>query len=188
MNKRRNKSKLMIRKLLVFVLLITAGLVGFFVWTDISNKKPIEESTIENVDEEKESEIEFEGTENKAEGEKQEIKEDKKEKKVEQYDGDDPNDAESLSGVVTYAGVNGNNLVIRVNIDQYLTSGQCKLALMKDEVVAYSDVVNIAGGPSTASCEGFDVPISKIGSGDIEIVVEIKSGDKNGVIRGRTSI
>ena len=40
MNKRRNKSKLMIRKLLVFVLLITAGLVGFFVWTDISNKKP----------------------------------------------------------------------------------------------------------------------------------------------------
>ena len=39
--------------------------------------------------------------------------------KYDEYAGEDPNEREDLTGVVTYAGVNGNNLMIRVNIDQH---------------------------------------------------------------------
>lgn len=155
---------------------MAAAVVCYLVWNnyfrDKKEDKPTEEQSLVEEHEEK-----------KAEEKKEETIE---KKKVVQYEGEDPNTQEELTGVVTYAGVNGNNLMIRVNIDQYLESGSCELSLMQNGV-AYGDVVNIVESAATATCKGFNVPVSGLG-GDYEIVIKISSGDKTGTINGKVKI
>ena len=110
------------------------------------------------------------------------------EKKVPQYDGENPNENNDLSGVVTYAGVNGSTLMIRVNIDQYLNSGVCELALKRGGATIYNSTANIVSSASTATCEGFDVPVNGLGGGNVEINIKLKAGDKGGVINGEVNI
>ena len=109
-------------------------------------------------------------------------------KKVEQYDGDDPNTADSLSGVVTYAGVSGNNFSVRVNIDQYLESGQCELILKRNDATIYSSIANIISNASTATCEGFDVPVENLGGGMVNITINLSADGRTGQIRGEGNI
>ena len=111
-----------------------------------------------------------------------------KQQQVTQYEGEDPNMAEELSGVVTYAESDGVNLVIRTSIDQYLTEGVCELTLMQGGDMIYSDVTNIVGDVSTARCEGFDVPVVELGEGNIEINIKLSAGERSGSIRGEASI
>ena len=171
---------------LLLVLFVAAAVVCYLVWdayfkpkseegekgTDTEVEvveKPVEKS--EEVEENEEPEGEVTGK-----------------KKVEQYEGEDPNKADELSGIVTYAGVSGSNLMIRVNIDQYLEDGKCRLTLERRERVVYNDVARIAGGATTSSCEGFDVPVDEIGGGEVNIVIDLNAGEKHGVIRGEASI
>lgn len=108
--------------------------------------------------------------------------------KVVQYEGGNPNTAETLSGVVTYAGVNDGVLMIRTSIDQYLTEGTCDLTLTRGGANIYSDRVDIVGDVSTASCAGFDVPVAGLGGGDIGININLSAGERQGTIRGEASI
>ena len=103
-----------------------------------------------------------------------------------QYEGDDPNTQDDLTGVITYAGVSGDSLMIRVNIDQYLEDGTCELSLVQNGVI-YSDVANIVGSAATATCEGFNVPAGGLG-GQYEIIISLSSGEKAGVIKGEVEI
>lgn len=103
-----------------------------------------------------------------------------------QYEGDDPNTQDDLTGVITYAGVSGDSLMIRVNIDQYLENGTCELSLVQNGVI-YSDVANIVGSAATATCEGFNVPAGGLG-GQYEIIISLSSGEKAGVIKGEVEI
>lgn len=176
MAQKRKNSKKWIFWVLMVVLFVAAAVVCYLVWNnyfrDKEEDKPNEEqSLVEKYEEEKVEEKEEETVEKK---------------KVVQYEGEDPNIQEELTGVVTYAGVNGDNLMIRVNIDQYLESGSCELSLMQNGV-AYSDVANIVGSAATATCEGFNVSVSGLG-GDYEIVIKISSGDKTGTINGKVEI
>ena len=108
--------------------------------------------------------------------------------RVVQYDGEDPNQADDLSGVVTYAGVVDGTLMIRVNIDQYLESGNCELTLTQGGANIYNSIANIVGGPSTATCEGFDVPLGELGGGDIQININLSADERHGTIRGEANI
>lgn len=114
--------------------------------------------------------------------------------KVVQYEGEDPNTEAGLSGVVTYAGVSGEKLMVRVSIDQYLTTGTCELSLKKDGAVIYNDTAGIVGSASTSSCEGFDIPAESLGAngttgaGKIEININISAGGRSGVISGEVEI
>lgn len=176
MAQKRKNSKKWIFWVLMLVLFVAAAVVCYLVWNnyfrDKKEDKPTEEQSLVEEHEEK-----------KAEEKKEETIE---KKKVVQYEGEDPNTQEELTGVVTYAGINGDNLMIRVNIDQYLESGSCELSLMQNGV-AYSDVASIVGSAATATCEGFNVPVSGLG-GDYEIVIKISSGDKTGTINGKVEI
>lgn len=108
--------------------------------------------------------------------------------KVIQYEGEDPNLSEELSGSVTYAGVLNNRITIRVNIDQYLSEGSCALSLLSNDTVIYSESANIINSASTATCEGFDIPVSNVRAGDYEIIIIISSYGKSGVIKGRVEV
>lgn len=182
--RRRRKSKKWIYWLVFLVLLIVAGVICYFVWNEYFNdteKGGVEEDVVvEEVEVERDDKEELEVIEDKEEIIEKE--------KVIQYEGDNPNEAEELTGAVTYAGVSGENLIIRVNIDQYLTAGSCELNLSRAGQVIYGDTAEIIGSVATATCEGFNVPVSAIGGGGVEIVIKINSDEKNGVIRGEANI
>lgn len=109
-------------------------------------------------------------------------------KKVVQYEGEDPNLTEELSGVVSYAGKLGDDITIRVIIDQYLREGNCVLELTSGDVVVYSKAANVVPMVSTSSCDGFDVPFSELGSGVFGITVKVEAGEKTGVILGEINV
>lgn len=177
---RRRRKKSWISWVIILVLLIGAGVVCYLVWENYFKDKPREEEKIEvieggNVVVKPDNEGSDEGTEVKKE-------------EVVKYEGENPNNREELTGVVTYAGVSGENLMIRVNIDQYLNSGECMLLLAVAGNTTYSNVAPIVSSASTATCEGFNVPVSLLESGQYSITIEVESGGKKGVISGEVAI
>lgn len=131
-------------------------------------------------------------TELVTEDETKEVSDDKNDdvlKKVVQYEGEDPNDAEELSGVVTYAGLNEGILRIRLNIDQFLSGGSCDLKILADENVVYTESVAIIGNVSAATCEGFDIDWGEVGvNGEVKLEILLASGGKNGKIIKEVSL
>jgi len=104
-----------------------------------------------------------------------------------QYEGNDPNNAASLTGFISYSSVVDGNLVIRTTIDQALSSGTCKLTLTKggESITKTSDIV---ANPSSSTCSGFDIPTSELSSGTWTMKISITSGNKTGTITGETTI
>ena len=184
MVQRRKRSKNWISWVIILVLLIAAGVVVYLVWDNY-----FEDKKNDNTDTKVSS-----GQVEKSEKAKSTTETEKKdaemedEKKVKQYEGEDPNKSEVLTGAVTYAGVNGDNLMIRVNIDQYVESGTCSLGLRRAGANIYSAEASIVGGPATATCEGFDVPVAGLGNGDTVIVIYLNGGGKTGEITGEVSL
>ena len=109
-------------------------------------------------------------------------------KKVTQYEGEDPNKSEELTGVVTYTGVTDGVLMVRMSIDQYLTEGTCELILTRNGAIIYSDKADIVGDVSTAMCKGFDVPVADLGGGSVEVTINLSAGGRVGTIRGEADI
>ena len=109
-------------------------------------------------------------------------------KKVTQYEGEDPNKAEELSGVVTMASVVDGTLMIRTNIDQYLGAGSCELQILRGGEVIYSSTANIVAAASTATCQGFDVPVAAVGSGEAQIIINLNAEGKNGTMNSEVNI
>ncbi|MBQ2672931.1 MAG: hypothetical protein IJI42_10495 [Methanobrevibacter sp.] len=180
---RRKRNKNWIIWLLFLVLVIVAGAICYLVWDNYFNDKTIEigESKYVEKDKKENENIINEEDEAKSNGENDE-------KKVVQYEGNDPNLNEELSGSVTYAGIMNDKITIRVNIDQYLSEGNCTLSLISDETVVYNENVKIINSASTATCEGFDIPVSNMGEGNYDIVIKLSSGDKIGSIKGEIRI
>ena len=138
----------------------------------ISDIKPIEVSP-EKSSEEKPKEAEKEDSDDG--------------KSIKQNEGSDPNASPSLTGSLTSANKSGDNLVIRVNIDQYLSSGTCSLNLENNGTLIEKSA-NILPTASTSSCEGFDVPLSELSSGTWNIIINLASGEKTGEIKGEVNL
>ena len=182
--KKQKKTKKIIYWLFMLVLLIAAAGVTYLVWDNYFNdQKDDVETSSENNSEEKEKVRE---SNKNVEGE---LKSEAPEKeKVVQYDGEDPNTAQGLSGAITHAAVSGANFVLRVNIDQYVTGGDCELTIKRNGATIYSNIVSIIGSASTATCEGFDIPVNRLGGGPVEININLSADGKGGVIRGEANI
>ena len=181
---KRRKNRKWIYWMLIFVLLVVACIVGYFVWDSYFKDKDEKRDEVVEVVEEQNID-----KDNNNEGEAVGLTTDVDDgKKIDQYDGANPNTAEELSGVVTYAGVNGDSLMIRVNIDQYVTNGKCELTLSKNGANIHSSIASIVGNASTATCEGFDIPASNLGGGNIKINIKLNADGKSGVIQGEVNI
>lgn len=108
---------------------------------------------------------------------------------VKQYEGGDPNSAEVLTGVVTYAGASGDYLMIRVNIDQYLSGGTCRLVLNGSGGLAYTETAAVTDAAATATCEGFNVSLGKLKETQYNIIVYVDATDgRSGEIQGEARI
>lgn len=180
---RRKRNRKWLKWVILLVLVAVAGVVWYFVWDGYFREKPKEEvakpAEVTEVVEKPAEILDAEITEE----EKTEVAE-----KMEQYESVKTETSE-YTGVVNYAAVSGDKLVIRVNIDQYVSGGTCRLSLRKDGAEVYSETAKVADVVSTATCEGFDVALSKIGAnGELDIVVEVSAGGKSGVINGKVGI
>ena len=183
MAKRRSNHKWILR-LVFLMLLIIAGVICYLVWDNYFNdgKNDARESQEQIVEDE-------EVVEEKQDNEQQQEKiQEEDEKKTKQYEGEDPNKGNELSGSVTYAEKLDSRIIIRVNIDQYLGDGECELNLVSGSTVVYNKAAKIVSAASTATCEGFDVPASNIGAGDYTILINLSSDNKKGVIKGEIKL
>lgn len=124
-----------------------------------------------------------------AEGESKDTRDvDGSEKKPIAYEGDDVNNTDSLSGVITHSSVANDSLVIRNVINQYIESGKCRLTLTQGSKTVVEEV-DILQDPSSSTCQGFDILISRLGAGQWNIVIEITDDDgRSGKITGEVNI
>lgn len=115
--------------------------------------------------------------------------EDEPEKTI-QYEGEDPNTMESLTGSIARSSISGSTLTIVALVDQYLSNpGICVITLQNsagNEVYkASSDAV---ADVTTSICEDFIIPITEFPSGNYQIEITISGDGKEGKINGEVSL
>lgn len=178
-NKRR-KSKKWLYWLLILVLLIAAVVVSYLVWDNyFKSERPEETESLEQVEVEEDHEgVEIEDDEGEI------IEEEVDDKKPTQYEGEDPNEQEELSGSVTYAGMMNGNVAVRVNIDQFLSEGNCELSVVKGTEIVYNENTRVVSSASTSTCEGFDFYSPAMTPGKYSVIIRVTSGERSGLIGG----
>ncbi len=109
---------------------------------------------------------------------------------VPQYEGENPNHLDVLTGSLIHAEPDGSDLVIRVNIDQALNSGTCTLNMTADNGGVYTaEAVIFMSGAVTSSCEGFNVPLASLATSNSWIInIALSSGGKTGTIVGEVRL
>ena len=185
----RQRNNIWLKVTIIVGVILTVALIIFLVWKINNNNngpapdnsKPRDVLVPERTDDETQPE---QTDETGSSEEKQPIP---------QYDGDDPNTASNLTGALTYAKImktptGDEMLVLRVNIDQFLSEGTCALTIKNGEESIYNNSAAIIDSASTSTCTGFDVPVSELGNGSMKIIINLTSGDKTGVINGEINI
>lgn len=109
-------------------------------------------------------------------------------KLIQKYEGNNPNGNEELTGVITYAGATSANIMIRVNIDQYVDNGSCVLKMIKNNIVEYEEQTNLIADVSTSTCEGYNISRAALQDGKYTIQIKLTSNNKSGVISGEISL
>ena len=94
----------------------------------------------------------------------------------------------SLTGVVNYADVIDDTLIIRVSIDQYLEAGTCTLELTAPAVNdTFGLTDQITPSAATSSCS-FDIATSLLTGGHYNIKVTVSSEGKSGLITDEVDV
>lgn len=112
------------------------------------------------------------------------------ENKTTQYEGEDPNNLEELTGAITYSGVDGDILTVMTMIHQQLAEpGTCALTLTgRSSHRSYTASGKAFTDVSTSSCETFEIPVSELVSDTYDIEIKITGNQKTGTIRGEVSL
>lgn len=165
------------------VLIVAAIVVAILVKNNFDKKTDNNSGQTTNVDKPEERKSEDKTEDNSGNDETQ-----KQEEKAPQYDGESPNKSETLTGLITYADVVNDELVIRVNIDQFLQSGNCSLTMSRNGVTHYTQTVGIQESVTTSTCDGYKIPVSELPKGDFSVEINLDSDGKSGKITGRVRI
>ena len=190
--KKSRKNKIIVWSLFFLVLIILAGVIVYQILKDNnkSSKVPILPEKTEKI----ESKIENTGVTNSEtikteDGTPEDAAAGRTPKTPEKYEGQDVNKLEKLTGAITYSAKTTDKYRIRVNIDQFLKlPGTCMLSVISAGKVMYTDYVNIVSNPSSGSCEGFDIPLTKLSPGEYNIKIEVNANQKTGIIEGKVTI
>lgn len=183
MTQRRHRNRKWTIWGVVLVALIIVGVAMFVIWNN-NHQKAEQEDKIEIAEMEEERSTEKHDEETEEEYSERVAEQ----KRIKQYEGEDPNITEELTGAITYAEVNNGVLTIGMNIDQFLSEGSCTLSLSRSGDVIYSANANILAEVSTSTCDGFSVSASGLGDGLTEIIIKLSAGGKTGIIRGEVNL
>lgn len=110
--------------------------------------------------------------------------------KAPQYEGADPNLANSLTGHINYTDIDSETQTLHsvVSIDQYLQSdGQCIYNLKRDGVVVRTASAIAMPDVTTSVCEPFSLSTAGL-SGIYQIEITITGDGKQGTITGEVQI
>ncbi len=190
--KKSHKNKIIVWLLFFLVLVILAGVIIYQISKD--NNQRLKDSVLPEKTEKIESKIENAGITNSEtikteDGTPEDAAAGRTPKTPEKYEGQDVNKLEKLTGAITYSAKTTDKYRIRVNIDQFLKlPGTCMLSVISAGKVMYTDYVNIVSNPSSGSCEGFDIPLTKLSPGEYDIKIEINANQKTGIIEGKVTI
>lgn len=190
--KKARKNKIIVWSLFFLVLIILAGVIVYQILKDNnkSSKVPVLPEKTEKI----ESKIENTSVTNSEtikteDGTPEDAAAGRTPKTPEKYEGQDVNKLEKLTGAITYSAKTTDKYRIRVNIDQFLKlPGTCMLSVISAGKVMYTDYVNIVSNPSSGSCEGFDIPLTKLSPGEYNIKIEVNANQKTGIIEGKVTI
>ena len=190
--RKSRKNKIIVWSLFFLVLIILAGVIVYQILKDNnkSSKVPILPEKTEKI----ESKIENTGVTNSEtikteDGTPEDAAAGRTPKTPEKYEGQDVNQLEKLTGTITYSAKTTDKYRILVNIDQFLKlPGTCMLSVISAGKVVYNDYVNIISNPSSGSCEGFDIPLTKLSPGEYNIKIEVNANQKTGIIEGKVTI
>lgn len=110
--------------------------------------------------------------------------------KAPQYEGENPNSLEELTGVVTYKGVENGTLTIMTMLHQYLhQTGLCVITLTgQNTQSSYTASVDAHGDATASYCENFDIPTSALASDTYRIEIKLTGDGKTGTIRDEVKL
>lgn len=109
---------------------------------------------------------------------------DKELNKVTQYEGEDPNELEDITGFIAYKGIDAGVLTINTTIDQYLSAeGTCELQMTNESGSKYTTSGKAIADVTSSICEPFNIPVEDLGVGHWSIEIDIKADDKKGTIK-----
>ena len=190
--KKSHKNKIIVWLFFFLILIILAGVIIYQILKD--NNKSSKVPTLPEKTEKIESKIENTGVTNSEtikteDGTPEDAAAGRTPKTPEKYEGQDVNKLEKLTGAITYSAKTTDKYRIRVNIDQFLKlPGTCMLSVISASKVVYTDYVNIVSNPSSGSCDGFDIPLTKLSPGEYNIKIEVNANQKTGIIEGKVTI
>lgn len=159
--------------LLVLVAIVIALLIYFKPNTESAVDQPQPTSTPTNSDQ----------PADQADGEPSSNPEDPEDKTT-QYEGEDPNTLEELTGSVARKTVSGDQLTVVATIDQYLIRPGLCIIEMKNSAgqLVYTASSDAVADVTTSICEPFVIPADQIGSGKYTIEIQINGDGKQGII------
>lgn len=190
--KKSHKNKIIVWSLFFLVLIILAGVIVYQIIKDNKSrlKTPSLAESTQNIENKIEkTNIPESKTINSEDGTPEDAAAGRTPKTPEKYEGQDVDQLEKLTGTITYSAKAADNYRIRVNIDQFLKlPGTCKLIVISAGKVVYTDSVSVISNPSSGSCKGFDIPLTKLSPGEYDIKIEINANQKTGIIEGKVAI
>lgn len=136
---------------------------------------------------EEETTTETENTES-SDNSNTEDEEEEQEEKAPKYDGENPNKSETLTGVISFAGISEGKLTVNVMIDQLIgSSGKCEFTLTHSSGTTLTGSSATEAGPAASFCS-YSIPSSQVKSGKYSINVKVTSTNKEGVITGEANV
>ncbi len=105
--------------------------------------------------------------------------------KVTQYEGEDPNELNSLTGSIAFKNVDHQTNVLRLaaSISQYLhDDGVCTVSLKRDNITVRTMTLPATPDVTTSVCGPFELSIADLPSGSYEIEIQITGDGKSGHI------
>lgn len=107
-----------------------------------------------------------------------------------QYEAENPNRLNELSGFITSALQDGTNLYINAMIAQYLeTDTTCNLTLKGTNTNStYTATVKALPDVTTSNCEEFVIPITNLAPDYYQITIDLSSAEKQGTITGGVQV
>lgn len=94
----------------------------------------------------------------------------------------------SVSITATTIDKTANVLYIRSLIQTVSSSGKCTLSMNNDSGSVYSSSAESQPGPSTSSCKGFNIPLSKLSPGKWKIAIHYEDDSVTGNTEGEVTI
>jgi hypothetical protein len=94
----------------------------------------------------------------------------------------------SVSITATTTDKTANILYIRSLIQTVSSSGKCTLSMNNDSGSVYSSSAESQPGPSTSSCKGFNIPLSKLSPGKWKIAIHYEDDSVTGNTEGEVNI